>query len=305
VLLPSVAATLLAAGVIPAAALERVQDGTRGLVTPTLVLSGAVLLLLAAGFRFAGIRASDVGLHRASRLPALGVGVGLWLAGTLAAWGAAIALTGAAPGLHPSWAARGPLVMASILFGAVLAAAVEEVVFRGLLLSQLRLRLEVRTARPRAALAAAVLLSQAVFAVAHAPARIGRGDYDSPGAVLADQAGLLLAGLIGAWIVLATGGILVAIGVHALANAPTALFAAPADAPALSSRGFMLLILLTGLALRSWHLRTRRAAGQSSPERPPRAGALAVHGSAASFQSSLGAPSRPAGHGPFEHLRTP
>jgi hypothetical protein len=104
----------------------------------------------------------------------------------------------------------------------------EEILFRGCLLVQLALWLTPRPQRPdRRAVLLALVLSQLVFALQHIPNRLAFAAWPDAAAAAGDLAMLLVAGLFFAGVFLRTGNLLVAVGVHALGNCPTLLWAGP------------------------------------------------------------------------------
>jgi hypothetical protein len=102
----------------------------------------------------------------------------------------------------------------------------EEIVFRGFLLTQLVLLLRARwPQQPRAAFVVALVIVSAIFAVLHVPTRLLKGEYTSLSAVVIDQTQYVLFGCIFGWLYWRTGNLLFVVGVHALCNQPTTLWA--------------------------------------------------------------------------------
>lgn len=225
-----VAVALLALGPLlePARGVAR---ATAGLVQPTLLFNLLTLVVVLGGVIVAWgrLRPRDVGL-RGDRL-AVGavVTAGAWVFVQLAsvAWDLAV---GRRVLLDASWTDPGVTALLGVLIGQLLGNALaEETVWRGFLLPQLYQKL--RGARGRAgrpvpafdgrAFAAALLLSQAAFALMHLPVRLHGG---LTGAALALDLGRTFAlGLFFAALWIRTGNLFVAVGIHALGNYPTPL----------------------------------------------------------------------------------
>jgi membrane protease YdiL (CAAX protease family) len=109
-------------------------------------------------------------------------------------------------------------LLAAQLFGNAL---YEEILFRAVLLDQLVLKLR----DCQWGFLLALVGSQTIFAVLHVPNRLLQG-YTFAG--MAEGLGLLfLVGLLFALVYHRTGNLLIAVGVHAVNNAPTMLVATP------------------------------------------------------------------------------
>lgn len=198
---------------------------TGGLLHPTLLAGwiaiaiDVVLVLVVIG----GVRPREVGLIAARVPAAFYATLGLWLATQVIL--AMLALIGG-EGVHvdPGWTSG----EAGLLVGGILGqlggnALVEEVVFRGFMAVQLILRFQrAQPSTPRSSTLLAVILAGVLFALPHVPNRILKGEYTDGLAVFRDQAQLVLFGMYFAWIYLRTQNLFVAVGIHALANAPTA-----------------------------------------------------------------------------------
>lgn len=145
--------------------------------------------------------------------------------------------------INPRWAERGVTVVIGALiaqlFGNALA---EEIIYRGFLLPQTWLKLRGGLpARPGWRLVLAILISQSIFALSHIPNRIFNGM--TPAEMLPDMLMLLVFGAYYAFLYLRTGNLFIAVGVHALANAPTSIVQSDLPAPLL-----MVLALIVALA---------------------------------------------------------
>jgi len=221
-----------------------IVDATLGLVDWTLMGSAMVLLVVVGGviFGLGRLRPAEVGLIAAKLPEAIVVTVLLWIVTqALLVTGAWLSM-GEVP-INPRWAERG----ITVVIGALLAqlfgnALAEEIIYRGFLLPQTWLKLHGGLlARPGWRLVLAVLISQSVFALSHIPNRIFNGM--TPAEMLPDMVMLLVFGAYYAFIYLRMGNLFIAVGVHALANAPTSIVQSDLPAPLL-----MVLALIVALA---------------------------------------------------------
>lgn len=199
---------------LSAAVFQPTYAATAGLVNATLLvnlLNVAVVLVGLLGM-VGGFRAHDLGLD-ADTLPA-------GLAVTAAAW---LVLQAVGPLLEPGaglgnplWADRGVGAVLGLLLAQLAGNALyEEALFRGVLFDQLVLKLRGR----RFGFEFALLGSQAAFALAHVPSGLSQGYAP---VALAESIGLLfLLGLLFALVYHRTGNLWIAVGLHALSNAPT------------------------------------------------------------------------------------
>lgn len=205
----------------PRAGLDQLKQATAGWVQPTLVGSlAAALVAYALVFGPGRQRAGDVGWRTAAIAPALLVTALLWLAMQLAGW-LAVGF-GNWPGLHRNWLAGAGVALGPLIAQLCATALFEETLFRGWLWPQLGLRLR-GWVSPWLAVALALLLSQALFALLHLPGLLHAGiGGNALGAALLM---LFVSGLVLALVYAATGNLFIAVGVHALGNAPMPLFA--------------------------------------------------------------------------------
>lgn len=207
---------------LSAAVFQSVRAATAGLVNATLVVNLFNMAAVLVGLLgvIGGFRARDLGLDRATLPVGLAVTAGAWLA--LQAIGPLVD-PGAGFG-NSLWAEHG----IGPVFGLLLAqlagnALYEEALFRGFLLDQLVLKLRDR----RFGFELALVGSQATFALAHVPSRLYQGFAP---VALAESVGLLfLLGLLFALVYYRTGNLWIAVGLHALSNAPT-MVSAPTSA---------------------------------------------------------------------------
>jgi uncharacterized protein len=201
------------------------EGPTNDLIQATLLASLLVGAVVIGGviFAYARLAPGDIGLKWAQLPVGVAYTLGLW------------ALTQAINGLvgllgtgqlqfNAAWTQAG----ATVLLGALLAqvagnALIEEAGWRGFLLPQLHLRLSAGLGRGRG-LILAVLGAQLLFALMHIPNRL-LNERLALDELLLSLAFVFVLGIFFAAIYLRTGNLFLAIGVHALFNTPTALFA--------------------------------------------------------------------------------
>ncbi len=241
--------------------LGRAVLATKGLVHPDLI-ANLVPLVLVVGvgiFGIAGLRPQDLGATRASLLPALGATVAFWL-GLQVAFGLSSLRQG---GLawYPAWREPGAGYVLGGLLGQLFGNALaEEALFRGFLFPQFLLKMRKKWSRRQAAFLAA-LASQVVFALFHIPNYLF---VRHERFLVMDLVRLVINGVILLLVYLAAQNLLVAVGVHALWNTPTPLFAPPS--------GFARYGIVVGCTLAlagAWYLwRKRPLRGQEEGQRP-------------------------------------
>lgn len=224
--------------IFPGSLTDPLQNATGGLINATLQ-ANLLNLILIVGIILLGLgrlRTHDLGLRWRNLPRAVLLTLLIWLLtqGILALLAAA---EGQPLALHPRWTDPGLTILFGILIGQLFGNALyEEIAFRGFLLPQLYFKINLR---PR--LLIALLISQALFALMHIPNRLLYG------ATWAEAINglpmLMLLGIIFALFYLVTGDIFLSIGVHALGNAATPLFATSAD-PSLITILLSLTVLL-------------------------------------------------------------
>lgn len=195
--------------------LHSVARATDGLVGGTIIAYALMLPIVLGGiiFLLARLRPGDVGLRKQDIAPAI-----VWTIAVWAVMGGAQALAQTSQfRFDPSWTrpGAGPTVGAFLaqIFGNAL---YEEIVYRGFLTVQLMLWLE--GLGRRHAIWIAVIAAQAIFATIHIPMLLDRGlSWPAIAGVMPE---LFLAGAALAALYLITGNVLVAVGVHALVDAP-------------------------------------------------------------------------------------
>jgi membrane protease YdiL (CAAX protease family) len=251
--------------------LAPVQRATGGLIDETLIANLILFAVVVVGivFGLGRLRPRDVGLRRERLAPAaLAVTlIWLWMQLVIGVWSLA---SGQGLAIDPAWARFGALAVLGNALGQFFGNALyEEVVWRGLALPQFYRRCAGRWPAARglsmAALVAALVISQGLFALRHIPVRVWQGASlaDLP----AEIALLLVIGVIFALLYLRTCNLFLVIGIHALYNAPTALLAHGGVA-ALLALGMVVLLLLIWPHALSWgrtgpHASSRLTAGPS------------------------------------------
>ena len=132
-------------------------------------------------------------------------------------------LTYGAVTLNPEWVSNANMMIGLILAQVIGNALFEEIAYRGFLFPQIYLHLDGWRHRPWWRLGAAILISQGLFALSHIPNRLYLGmalDQIAPDLLL-----LLGWGFLYTIIYLRTDNLFLVVGVHALGNAPSTLFA--------------------------------------------------------------------------------
>jgi membrane protease YdiL (CAAX protease family) len=200
-----------------------------------------VALLIALGLGH--LRPAEVGLRRSQIGAGVAMTVAAWLLMQLA--GLVAGLVSGTLALDPTWAQLGVLAVLGVLVGQLCGNALtEEVAWRGFTLTQAYGQLAKRAwwrGHAGWTLVGALFISQLVFALIHLPSRMVSG---LSGVDLA--LGLLTPGLLGvvfALVYLRTGNLFIAVGLHALVNAPTPLFAG-SSIPAMVMLSVVALVLL-------------------------------------------------------------
>lgn len=257
-----VAAAWFVSPLFPLQALRQLQAISGGWVTVTLVASagiGLVQLVIVFGPGRQSLR--DVGWHRTSLVPALVGTAALWAlmhAGTMV-WSLA---TGTSLRPAAAWAGSAAAALAPLLAQVFGTALMEETVFRGHLWPQLVLRLRT-IATARVAWVAGLLLSQALFALLHVPV-LGSQGLDA-GAIGGTLVMLFVVGVVFALVYAATGNLWLAVGAHALGNAPTLLVEPQGPHPTLWLMGGLIAICAVAWARRRAKDRRRPSATVGHP----------------------------------------
>jgi len=220
-----------------------IERFTNGLIQATFVFSLARFLLVAVGVAMlvGGLRARDIGLQWDKLLAGVLAVLGLWIVMQLV--GMALGLLGSGKvSLSSIWTPDRLLPIAGELLAQFLGNAfVEELIFRGFLVTQLYLMLKEKISSRRWLVIASVLISQLIFSLSHIPQRMVN-DY-TPLGLLFNLLLVWVYGILFALLYLRTENIFIAVGVHALANAPVTIVAMPSNLVA------GLLPLILGLVL--------------------------------------------------------
>ncbi len=231
---------LLRAGVFTS--LVRATDG---LIHRSL-LGNAILLLVVVGgliFWLGGLRPRQVGLVPGKLPVAVAVTFGMWLLMQAIQLVSALLSDGTFQ-VSPAWSGGGATVLVGMLLAQLFGTAlVEEIIFRGYLLTQVREKLHRRwLGSARRALIPALLISQFSFAVFHLPGHIASGL--GPVDIVIDLVRLTLLGTLFALLYLRTGNLFIGIGIHSLSNNPTALFVPDPNQDSLLALAFGALIII-------------------------------------------------------------
>ena len=222
-------------------ALRPLASATGGLFTGSLLanLMFIILLVLVIILAAGKLRPYDVGLSGRNVLPAVVYTIALWGIAQVIHLFAGLTTYGAiAP--NPDWGIYG----AGYLIGLVLTqvfgnALFEEIAYRGFLFPQLYLRFTSLRSQPWKRFGAALLISQGAFALSHIPNRIYLGM--NAGDIALDLLMLVGWGVLYTLLYLRTDNLFLVVGVHALGNTPTTLFA---TSPLLTGAGASMLIYL-------------------------------------------------------------
>lgn len=218
---------------------------TDGLIHRSL-LGNAILLLVVVGgliFWLGGLRPRQVGLVPGKLPVAVAVTFGMWLLMQAIQLVSALLSDGTFQ-VSPAWSGGGATVLVGMLLAQMFGTAlVEEIIFRGYLLTQVREKLHRRwLGSARRALIPALLISQFSFAVFHLPGHIASGL--GPVDIVIDLVCLTLLGTLFALLYLRTGNLFIGIGIHSLSNNPTALFVPDPNQDSLLALAFGALIII-------------------------------------------------------------
>ena len=202
--------------------LADLYHSTGGLVQATLVASLFNLVCIGTViFGIGRLTASDVGLRARAVVPAMLITIGFWGAMQFALY-LLVNLAGRVPPWNATLWEMGAVWLLGQIIAQILGNAMfEEILFRGFLLPQFFLRATARY-RPVPALLLALLVSQALFAIAHVPNRVFILEQ-SVSDLLRDQVYLLLYGLTLGGVYLVTSNLLLCVGLHTLTNQPILL----------------------------------------------------------------------------------
>ena len=203
----------------PSGVLRVIPRSTDCLVSTTWIANIVLLVVVIGSLRWrSGLHADDVGLASRGFLPGVAVTMALWIGINLFQTLCAFRL-GVPVEANSDWLQLGVLRTVGIFLAQLLGNALfEEILFRGVLFQQWRMRLSSRGKRPAQSLLLALIFSQALFALIHVPLRLSSGmPLDALPSELALLFGLgVLLGLV-YW---RTSNLYICVGVHALSNAP-------------------------------------------------------------------------------------
>lgn len=216
---------------------------TKGLLTPVLVaglIEWLILVVVVMGL-IGQLRAKDIGLDHKQAMPALAIVGVLWIA-VQAAAAATGTMANGQLNLATEPLGQMPLEGIGVKLQAVLGSGlIEEVLYRGFLLTQVYLILVRHLKTRQKALSAAIVLSAIYFGINHIPAGLRMGLGPTEVAVYVGH--VTLVGMLFATLFLRTANLLIAGGAHALLNEPFALFSTPVD-PALFALIGVSIVLL-------------------------------------------------------------
>jgi hypothetical protein len=220
-------------------------QATDGLINYVLIsnLSDQLILTIAILLGVCRFRPSELGLDVRKLPAAVGLTALVWAANQIVLV-LVLALTKHPILLNPDWSARGWTWAAGRWLGQLFGnTPLEETVFRGFLLPQCLLLMLDRmpTASPRMQIAAALLLSQGLFALFHVFFNLHQ-PYSQWLLLAQFVMGLTFAGLY-----VRTGNLFLAMGVHALSNNPSPLIKDPFDDTGLGGGIIMFGTLLSVL----------------------------------------------------------
>jgi len=242
---------------VPSRVWEPLYVQSHGLVHPTLLGNVAIFIVVICGvLLWTGRRTpAELGIEP-RKIPTgviytcvLWIVMQLVLAGLYVGFGKPLAIAN-------GWIGLDVLKKVGSLLGQLLGNALcEEILFRGFLLMQcLLLFRSMWPHRPTRALMAAFCLAAAIFAVAHLPVQLRPGVYASLSKLGWDQVRIFVGACVYGWIYWQTRNLFFTVGVHALANVPTTLFAGhnlgPLTHPdVIGAVKFVLVISITA----AWH----------------------------------------------------
>ncbi len=225
-------------------------SATGGLLTGSLVANltfiGVLVVLII--MRYGGLRLYDLGVIPRQIPVAILYTLGFWGLAQIIHLIAGLLYYGHVV-ISPDW--DNPQFMIGLILTQIVGNALfEEIAYRGFLFPQLFIRFAAMADRPWRRVALAILISQGLFALSHIPNRIYLGM--KPNEIALDLLMLLGWGTLYTMIYLKTDNLFVVVGVHALGNTPTTLFA---SAPFLSGAGASILIYtLVIIVLFGWPL---------------------------------------------------
>lgn len=213
---------------LPSGIWKPINEQSHGFLNPTLIFGVAFFAIVICGVMLGiGRRtAREVGLDR-TKFPAGALYTCLlWIAVQFVLIGCYVALDRSVT-VANGWTDIGILNKSGRLLAQLLGNALcEETLYRGFLLMQCVLLFRTLWPhRPRMALLVAFGVASSIFALSHLPFDLRADRFESLSKLVWDQAGHLLSGCLFGWIFWQTGNLFFTVGVHALSNEPTTLFA--------------------------------------------------------------------------------
>lgn len=204
-----------------------IYQWSRGLITEHLILCWIELFIFLVIIWWGRLRWQDIGLVGSKLLMGLIVIVAVWLTAQLMMLIAAL-LTGSQLMLHPDWQRLGTgHVLGNFIQHYLGTGLCEELTIRAFLLIQLAKKFDTSKGRKPYPFIAAMVVSSIFFALLHIPRLSAEGITGY--SLLMWMVLLTIAGIFLSLVYLRTGNLFVAIGLHALGDAPTPLVAGPVN----------------------------------------------------------------------------
>jgi membrane protease YdiL (CAAX protease family) len=240
------------------------QKATGGFVAPHLVLPLATFaLILPVVFRPIRTGMANVGWRGSAAVSGVLVTFGFWLSMQMA-YSINILCRGNQPAWESSWYGYPEMTVASLTVQLLGIALLEETVFRGFLLPQLYLKAS-RSLQRNVALGAASAISLGLFILSHVPNWVISADIGVP--ELRDHLLWLIPfGTALTLVFLVTRNLFVAVGLHALWNAPLALV--PVSRPDMARIWFTLVVALS-LGWLAWRIQRKPRSTAATTARDP------------------------------------
>lgn len=239
----------LAVALFSAKTLRPIAAATNGLINETLIANLAIVLIeiVVVVLWLGKLKLADIGLIWSKLFQGLIFTFALWVLIAITESIISLQQIGTVR-LFPNWNQAGPALIGAFLAQALGNALREEVGYRGFLLPQLHLKFSAHwPGQTRLCLLAALVISQSAFSLMHIPVRLSTAGQITVTELLR----LFALGVVFAIIYLRTQNLFLAIGVHTLANAPTAVVVPRADM-------FVLLLIFTLVLVLVWPLLTRQ-----------------------------------------------
>lgn len=240
--------------------LRPIAVATNGLINETLIANLAIVIIevVIVVMWLGKLKLADIGLIWSRLRTGLVFTFALWALVEIAEIAIGLIKTGTVK-LNPDWNQYTLTLIGAFIAQALGNALREEIGYRGFLLPQLHLKFNARWPNhTRSCLLLALVISQSAFAMMHIPIRLYGAGHITAGELLR----LFALGIVFAIIYLRTQNLFLAIGVHTLANAPTALVIPGVDM-------FLMLLIFTLLLVVFWPILNRTHQRPPINESPP------------------------------------